>query len=610
MLSEMTTEIAITLSLLFVALILFGTERIPVDIVGILLVIGLVLTSVLTANEALAGFGDNVIITIAGLFVLTGGLIKTGLVDLIGRRLYKIAGNNEFFLTALIMFVAAASASVLKNTTTTAMFLPVVIGLAERAKIPPSKLLMPLAFGAILGGSCTLIGTSTNLAVSGAMQRYGMAGYSMFELTTVGFLTFAVGMAYMLFVGRKMLPARGGEDSFTEQYHIREYISELLVLPGSHLIGKTLAEANLNMELDLNVLGIIRGRETKIAPTSRERVELNDLLIVEGRLANILNIKTEAGLEIKADFKLNDEVLQSGTIELFEVMVMRDSRLAGQTLKSVRFRQTYDLTVLAVNRHGETFLEKLSEIPLKFGDVLLVQGKREEIEPLVVDGELLLLEDVSKGAMRTEKRRWAIAAFGLFLLLSLSKFYLTYLTFGYLTEIPLSIAVLISVLLLIGTNTVRYGEVYSLIDFRLLVLIACMMSFGVAMEKTHTDKYLADLIVMYFREYGAVAVLAGFFVLTVVLTQPMSNQAAALVVLPVAIKTAVALGLNPRTFAVAITYAASFSFITPLEPACVLVYTPGRYKFMDFVKIGTILTIVVFIVAIVLVPVFWDIYAK
>ena len=604
----MTAEISITLGLLLLALVLFGTEKIPVDVVGIILVIGLVMTSVLTVNEGLAGFGDNVIITIGGLFVLTGGLIKTGLVDLIGRRLYKIAGNNEFVLTALIMFVAAASASVLKNTTTTAMFLPVVIGLAERAKIPPSKLLMPLAFGAILGGSCTLIGTSTNLAVSGAMTRYGMDPYTMFELTPVGFLTFAVGMLYMLFIGRKMLPARGGEDSFTEQYHIREYISELLVLPGSHLIGKTLAEANLNMELDLNVLGIVRGKETKIAPRARERIELNDLLIVEGRLANILNIKAEAGLEIKADFKLNDEVLQGGRIELFEVMVMRDSRLAGQTLKSIRFRQTYDLTVLAINRHGETFVEKLSEVRLKFGDVLLVQGTREEIEPLVVEGEMLLLEDVSKGAMRTEKRKWAIAAFGLFLLLSLSKFYLPYLTFGYLTEVPLAIAVLLSVLLLLATSTVRHTEIYSLIDFRLLVLIACMMSFGVAMEKTGTDKYLAALIVQYFEQYGATAVLAGFFVLTVLLTQPMSNQAAALVVLPVAVKTAIALGLNPRAFAVAITYAASFSFITPLEPACVLVYTPGRYKFMDFVKIGTILTIVVFIVAIFLVPVFWDLH--
>jgi di/tricarboxylate transporter len=467
---------------------------------------------------------------------------------------------------------------------------------------------MPLAFGAILGGSCTLIGTSTNLAVSGAMQKLAdkipyefgsqLYAYSMFELTPVGIIIFSVGLCYMLFIGSRMLPRRGGEESFTEQYSIREYISELLVLPGSHLIGKTLREANLNTELELNVIGIIRDDKQIISPASRERINLNDLLIVEGKISNILNVKSEVGLEIKPDFKLNDGVLEGDDIELFEVMVMRDSKLVGQTLKTLRFRQNYDLTVLAINRHGETFLEKLSEVRLKFGDVLLVQGRRRRIEPLVVDGELLLLEEVSKESMRTERRKWAILAFGLFLALSLSK-PLTGI------DIPLTIAVLIGVLLLLATKTVRYAELYSLIDFRLLVLIACMMSFGVAMEKTGTDKYLADLIVQYFQVYGATAVLAGFFILTVILTQPMSNQAAALVVLPVAVKTAVLLGLNPRTFAVAITYAASFSFITPLEPACVLVYTPGRYKFMDFVKIGTGLTIIVFIVAIVLVPIFW-----
>jgi di/tricarboxylate transporter len=592
------SPISITLILLLVAVVLFATEKIPVDIVGILLVIGLVLTGILNVNEGLSGFGDNIIITIAGLFILTGGLVKTGIVDLIGRRLYRIAGKNEFLLTALIMTVAAISASVLKNTTTTAMFVPVVLGLATRAKIAPSKLLMPLAFGAILGGSCTLIGTSTNLAVSSAMQRYGMNPYSMFELTPVGIITVGAGLIYMLFIGIKLLPNRGGEESLTEQYHIREYISEVMVLPDSHLIDKTLGEANLNLELDLNVLGIIRGEEQRISPKPEECIKAGDLLIVQGRLANILNVKSEAGLGIKADFKLRDQDLEMDEIELFEVMVMRDSILVGQSLKSVGFRNKYNLTVLAATRHNETIFEKLSTMKLRFGDVLLVQGRRSSIEPLVTEGDLLFLEEVSTGNMRTEKRKWALAAFGLFLALSLSK-----VVIGY--DVPLAVAVLLGVLLLLATQTVRHTELYTLIDFRLLVLIACMISFGVAMEKTHADIYLAGLIQTYFGAYGATAVLAGFFILTVALTQPMSNQAAALVVLPVAVKTAVVLGLNPRTFAVAVTYAASCSFLTPLEPACVLVYTPGRYRFFDFVKIGSLLTVIVFIVVILLVPLVW-----
>ncbi len=590
--------IMITLLLLVVSLVLFATEKLPVDVVGILLVIGLVATGVLTAQEGLAGFGDNIIITIAGLFILTGGLIKTGLVDLLGRRLYRRAGKDEFLLTTLIMTIAAISASVLKNTTTTAMLLPVVLGISERAKIATSKLLMPLAFGAILGGSCTLIGTSTNLAVSSAIQRYGMLPFSMFELTPVAVTGFGIGMLYMLFIGVKFLPRIGGGESLTEQYHIREYVSEVLVLPSSHLVHKTLGEANLNLELDLNVLGIIRDRERKIAPSAFEKIEAGDLLIVEGKVADILRVKTEVGLEIKADFKLNDRVLEGGDVELFEVMLMRNSSFLGQTLKTMNFRHRYDLTVLAINRHNETLFEKISGLPLRFGDVLLVQGKRRLVEPLVMERELLLLEEVSKSSFRTEKRRWALAAFGVFLALSLSK-----VVTG--MDVPLPIAVLLGVLVLLATNTIRYTEIYSLIDFRLIVLIACMFSFGAAMEKTGTDVYLANVIQNWFGGFGAHALLAGFFILTVALTQPMSNQAAALVVLPVAIKTALALGLNPRTFAVTVTLAASCSFLTPLEPACVLVYTPGRYTFMDFVKVGSILTMAIFIVVMVLVPMLW-----
>ncbi len=592
------TPVIITLVLLVLAIVLFATEKLPVDVIGIILVIALVLTQVLTVQEAVAGFGNDVVITIGGLFLLVGGLIRTGIVDVIGRRMHKLAGDNIFVLTALIMTTAAISASVLKNTTTTAMFLPVIIGLAAKAKIAPSKLLMPLAFGAILGGSCTLIGTSTNLAVSGAIVRYGQAPFSMFELTTVGVITFAVGMGYMLFFGRLMLPNRGAGESLTEQYEMREYVSELLVLPDSPLVGKTLDEANIGTELELNVLGIIRMGERIISPPPTERIQRRDSLIVEGKINDILRVKEAVGLEIKPDFMLNDVVLEGGNVELFEVMVMRDSRLVGQTLKTLRFRQNYDLTVLAINRHGDTFINKLSDVMLIFGDVLLVQGKRHGIEPLVADREVLLLEDLSTANFRIEKRKWAVAAFLLFLSLSLSK-----IVIGF--DIPLAVCVLIGVMLLLATKTIRYAEMYPLIDFRLLVLIACMMSFGVAMEKTGTDVFLAGLIQHYFGAYGPSAILAGFFLLTVLMTQPMSNQAAALVVLPVAVKAAIGLGLNPRTFIVAVTYAASFSFITPLEPACVLVYTPGRYRFMDFVKIGTILTIIVFTVSMLLVPLFW-----
>jgi di/tricarboxylate transporter len=274
-------------------------------------------------------------------------------------------------------------------------------------------------------------------------------------------------------------------------------------------------------------------------------------------------------------------------------MVPRGSDFIGRTLKSLRFRKQHQVIVMAINRHGVNLLSKISRVRLRFGDVLLIQGTREQVETLAADGQLLLLEEVSERQARPEKRRWALLAFGVFLFFSLT----------HLVALP--IAVLIGVMILLASRSLRMREVYEIIDWRLLILIACMISFGVAMEKTAADQYLADFIVRGTGRHGPLAVLAGFFIMTVALTQPMSNQAAALVMLPIAVKTALALGLNPRTFAITVTYAASCSFLTPLEPACVLVYTPGRYRFVDFLKVGSILTIAVFAIVIWLVPIFW-----
>lgn len=590
----MTPQIAVVLALLVIALVLFSAERIPIEVVSILLVMALVLTNTLTASEAFAGFGNDIVITIAGLFILTGGLARTGVVDLVGRRLHRTAGDSEFLMVALIMFVAAFSAAVMKNTTTTALFLPVVLGIAARRNISPSKLLMPLAFGAILGGTCTLIGTSTNLAVSGALPRYGIQPFTMFELTSVGVIIVGVGMVYMLLVGLRLLPSGKWADSLTEQYHVRQYMTEVIVLNDSPLIGKSLAEARIGDEFDLTVLGILRGeKQYRIAPNPREEIEADDLLLVQGRVEDILKVKAEAGIEIKPDFTLNDSVLEGKDTELFEAMVPRGSDFIGRTLKRLDFRKRHQVVVLAINRHGVNLLSKISRVRLRFGDVLLMQGNRDQVERLAADGKILLLEEISEKQARPEKKRWALLAFVVFLFFSLTHL------------VPLPIAVLLGVMVLLASRSLRMSEAYEFIDWRLLILIACMISFGVAMEKTGADQYLADLIVRGTGQYGPVAVLAGFFIMTVALTQPMSNQAAALVMLPISIKTALALGLNPRTFAITVTYAASCSFLTPLEPACVLVYTPGRYRFLDFVKVGSILTVAVFAIVVWLVPVFW-----
>jgi di/tricarboxylate transporter len=390
------------------------------------------------------------------------------------------------------------------------------------------------------------------------------------------------------------LPRRKPAKSLTEQYHVRQYMTEVIVLKDSPLIGKTLEEARISDELDLTVLGILRGaKQYRVAPHPHEQIKADDRLLVQGRVEDILRVKSEAGIEIKADFELSDALLEGSDVELFEAMVPRGSDFIARSLKQLQFQRRYGLVVLAINRHGVDLMSKLSTVRLRFGDVLLIQGNREQVERLAADDRVLLLEEISQRQARPAKSRWALFAFGVFLFFSVTHL------------VPLPIAVLTGVLILLGSRSLRTPEIYEMIEWRLIILIACMISFGVAMEKSGADQYLAELIIRGTGQYGPTAVLAGFFVMTVALTQPMSNQAAALVMLPIAAKSAIALGLNPRTFAVVVTYAASCSFLTPLEPACVLVYTPGQYRFFDFVKVGSLLTIFVFAIVIWLVPIFW-----
>ncbi|HEY9500641.1 MAG TPA: SLC13 family permease, partial [Pyrinomonadaceae bacterium] len=353
-----------------------------------------------------------------------------------------------------------------------------------------------------------MIGTSTNLAVSGALPRYGIQPLTMFELTSVGVIIVAVGMLYMLLLGRRLLPIGKSADSLTEQYHVRQYMTEVIVLDDSPLIGKSLAEARISDELDLTVLGILRDHERdRIAPHPAEKIEADDLLLVQGRVEDILKVKAEAGIEIKADFELNDSVLESKDTELFEAMVPRGSDFLGRTLKRLNLQRRYGVVVLAIDRHGVDLLSKISRVRLRFGDVLLIQANREQIERLAADGHILLLEEISERQARPEKRRWALLAFVVFLFFSLTHL------------VPLPIAVLCGVMILLASQALRMSEVYEIIDWRLLILIACMIGFGVAMEKTGADQYLADLIVRGTGQYGPTAVLAGFFIMTVALTQ-------------------------------------------------------------------------------------------
>ena len=599
--------IALTLTILLVAVVLFSLDFISLDItaliiLSLLLLMAVIFPNVLSPQEAFAGFGSDTVIMIVGLFVMTAALVRTGVVETMGRVFHRYGGGSPYFLAIMIMITVAVASAFISNTAATAVFLPAVIGLARRAKLSPSKLLLPLAFASILTSSVTLISTSTNIVISGLLPKYNQEPMGMFELAPVGIPITIAGLIYMFTLGMKLLPDRSEENLETD-YNLRDYVTEVVVQPDSPLAGKSLAESRLGSEMDLITIGIIRDRDQMVAPRAQEVLQAGDLLLVEGSAEDIIKIKDVSGLEIKADVEQHDIDLVAGDQVLVEAMVLSGSRLRGRTLKEARFRERYGLTVLAINRKGVTLRSRLSRIPIRFGDVLLVQGSRERIQRITSDGTLMLLGDVSELKPRSPKAKYALAIFAFAIIL------------GTVKIMPFPAAMVIGSLLMFFSRAITPEEAYQAIEWRIIVLIGSMMAFGVAMDKSGTANYIANNIVNFtssagLGDYLPYVVLGTFFILTVALTQPMSNQAAALVLLPVSMETAAKMSLNPRTFAMMIAVAASCSYLTPLEPSCVLVYGPGRYRFMDFFKVGALLTLIIFVVSMALVPLVWPLQTQ
>ena len=590
----MTLSIAFVLALLVIAIALFATERISVDLITFMLLIALVVSGILVPREAFEGFSADIIIILGSIFVISGALQETGVLDLLGARILKQAGASQNSLLLFLMSSTAGVSAFMNNTTVTAMFLPPTVGLARRAKLSPSRLLMPLAFASILGGTCTLIGTSTNVAVSGYIKKAGMRELGLFEITPLGLVLVVIGIAYMMLIGRRLLPDRG-EGSLTANYAMRDYVSEIIVLPNSPLIGQPSYDSDLNV-LEFQILKIIRGG-LELLPGRNVNIAENDTLLVEGHADTLMKVKKIEGIEIKPEFALGDLDLEGADMRIAEVMLTPQSELHGRTLRQANFRKFYGLTALAIYRHGQSLREQVGDTILRFGDLLLVQGPVDRIEALQTKPGLSLLGEVSEPLYHPRKGMLTVAAFG------------AAVGLGALGVVPLSVAFLAAAVLTILMRCISVERAYEFVDWRLLVLIGGMTAFGTAMEKTGAASYLAGLVVAWFAPFGILAILGGFFLLTVLLTQPMSNAAAALVVLPVAINAAHQLGANERTFAIGIMLAASVSFITPFEPSCILVYGPGKYRFIDFVKVGLGLTIVLTIAVLLLLPLLWPLKA-
>ena len=618
--------IFIVLSLLVLAVVLFATRALPVDLVTIFLLLALVLTGILDTAQAFAGFSSQIIIILGSIFVINGALLEGRVLDLVSTWLLRVAGGSTNKLLLTTMSVVSGLSGFMNNTAVTSLFIGPTMSVARKLKTSPSKLLMPVCFASILGGTCTLIGTSTNVAVSGEIQRQHEAGLvewiakggkdlngdgeldsldyflhaetnnlniykplGLFEITPLGLLIMGVGIVYLMLIGRKLLPDYPDE-SLAEDFNIREYVSEIVVMSGSKLIGELVYKSSLT-QMDFQIIKILRKKKSFV-PNARSKFEENDVLLISGRIDDLMAVKDASGIEIKAETKLEDDSLQTEETKIAELLITPKSTLIRNSLKEANFRQRFGLAVLAIYRHGQVLGRKLGVIKLQAGDLLLVQGSKDRLQALENDTNLVSLEvNEAPSADRRRKGFMALIFFGFAVLA------------GGFNLAPLPVCFLSAAAMTVATGCITMQKAYEVIDWRVLIVIGGMTAFGAAMRESGTANWLAGVIQSAFESPRMV--LAGFILLTMFLTQTMSNAAAALVVLPVAMQTADTLNVSGQTYAIAVMLGASSSFVAPFEPACILVSGPGKYRFSDYVKAGLGLTLIMAFLVWFFVPIIW-----
>jgi len=592
----MTPEIILTLTIIVVAVILFATEKLRVDIIALLVLLTLALTGLVDAREAFAGFANPAVITVWAVYIVSGGLFRTGVADMLGERIARLGGSSEPRLIAIIMLTCGLISAFMNNIGATAVLLPAVVGISHKTEIPLSKLLIPLAFSSLMGGNMTMIGTPPNILATSILSERELESFQFFDFTPMGAIVFGLGILYMVLFGRHLLPVRKSAEE-RQVSRLRDYVTEVRVLPTSPLIGQTLAESELGKTLDLSVIGIIHEGELVNGVNRNTQIEDGDLLFVEGDAKTLMRARDELGIAIEPEFKFDVGQLDTDQTHVVEATLSPRSRMVGRTLREIRFRDQYGFTALALWHQGEVVTDRLRDVKLKFGDALLLKGPRRQLSALQNDDQFLVLEPV-----RVEERRRnkALISVGILaLVLSLTTF----------AGLHISISMVIGSVLMVLTSCLTMDEAYQSIEWRSVFLIGGMLPLGTAMETTGTAQFLADQLIQLVGVWGPFAILAGIYILAGLITEPMSNAAATVLMVPIAIDIALELGASPQAFALATVIGASTSFLTPVgHQVNVLVFGPGGYRFADYTRVGWILNIVILIATLIFLPIFWPLF--
>lgn len=594
-------EIALVFLILAGAVILFVTDKFPIDMVAIMVLGLLVVTGLVTVEQGVSGFSNPATITVGAMFVLSAGLTRTGAVQLLARLLTRF-GRHPFVLLLIIIPATALPSAFINNTPVVAVFLPMVLAVCARRKFAPSKFLIPLSFAAQFGGVCTLIGSSTNILVSAMSEKANLGSFTMFEMSSLGLIMVAVGIVYFLVAGYWLLPERRAEE-LTATYQLGEYITELRVVAGSPLIGQTVLQTQLASRHDVTVLEIIREKAKLFSPTETA-IRESDILLVRGRVENLMELKDSMRLEIEPEFKLRDASLQTGDLALVETLVAPKARLIGKTLADLNFRRVYNVIVLAVQRRGHTVREQLKRVRLRFGDALLLMGPRADIAKLRNDDDFVVLEPVDEPSLRRHKGFLAL------LIVTAVVVFASVPVFNG-QPMPILATAVLGCVVMVATRVISVDEAYAAVDWKVIFLLAGLLPLGIAMENTRAAELIArwgvELVGWLVPDsHRPLAVLAMLYLLTAALTETMSNNACAVLLTPIAISTALAMDVNPRPFLVAVMFAASTAFATPVGyQTNAMIYNPGGYRFTDFMKVGIPLNFVFWIMAIIFIPRIW-----
>ncbi len=595
----LTLDIIIVLVVLILAVVLFATEIVSVDVVALLIMAVLVVSGVISPEQGVAGFSNSATITVACMFILSAALFKSGAVVGIGHKMAQLFQYNFWIAVFVMMIVVGTISAFINNTPVVAIFIPILAGAAAKSNSSLGKMLMPLSYASMFGGVCTLIGTSTNILVSGIAAENGLEPFSMFEMSKLGLIFFVTGLIYMMTIGIHLIPERENGSDLVQKFGMGHYLTEIILLEKAPSVGKTIKDSPLNKILDIDILEISRNGIKYFMPGGNMVLEKGDILKVRCDLEKIKTLKKREGIALKSDFKFKDSDLESENVVLVEAVIATNSEFEGRTVKQLSFRQKYGATVLAIRHRGEIMREKVVNTVLRSGDTLLIEVSKDKLDflrQLELHGRntFLIVSEVGLPDYKKDKMFLVVAAIaGVIILASMNVF-------------PIMVAALAGSILLIITKCISMEEAYKAIDWKVIFLLAGAMSLGVALDTSGAANLISGFLITGLGGWGPIAVVSALYLLTSLMTETMSNNASAVLLAPIAIAAAIAMQVDPRPFLMAITFAASSSFMTPIGyQTNTMIYGAGRFRFYDFLKVGAPLNLIFWIIATFMIPVFF-----